>query len=84
MRSTSIFYDGTQALRVCHSAANKQLIIACDLLLFIAFLLVTSAFTTVSYFDGSKWDKCIIYIFFTIERAHLQATINSFNLTCPL
>lgn len=37
MRSTSIFYDGTQALRVYHSAANKQLIIACDLLLFIAF-----------------------------------------------
>lgn len=42
--TTSIFYDGTQALHVCHSAANKSPIMARNLLPFIVFFIVATCF----------------------------------------
>lgn len=65
--TTLIFYDGTQALHVCHSAANKSPIMARNLLPFIAFFIVATcfyAFFVVAYFlfsDSSNLNKCTLF-----------------------
>ena len=63
MRSTLILYEQTQALHVCHSAANKSLIIAGNLLLFYCLFIVIARvyklFVNILFFNYSQIDVFI-------------------------